>query len=284
MLTALTSFWSYAQKAQKGNVGKLESYVHSYVADPALTFDDSYTYSLTRTASKALLIVSFGKQENPAIEVNDEVLQKVEEMIQSGRLYETDKAKVKWKKKHPATAHSSETIMMSFKGDKQTRNIIAPSTQHREGIEKLDSYLAKVYKNLTKRIPDGDMVYCSCSVRHHGLPVGEIQREFYELIADKDKAPKVVHGVERDGKVEKTEHAATAENVAQLYATLSDLNVIQIKNYHAEEPMSGGTTYRVYMEFSSGEKLNANWLTKDPNPLAARVFRTILQNLSNLAK
>ena len=285
MLLALTSLFGFAQKTSKGNVGKLESYVHSYVADPMQEFDRDYSYSLSRLDSKGFLTVSFGDQESPAVEVGDTVFQKVEEMICCGRLYETDKAsEAKWMKRHPITAHSSETITMYFEGDKKHSGIVIPSDQHREGIAKLDSYLAGVYKDLTKRIPDGDMIYCSCSARYHGMPAGEVHHDFYELITDKDKAPKVVHGVDRGDGAEKTEYAATAEDVAKLHKMLSDLEVIKLKDYQVEERLLGGVTYRVYMEFSSGEKLNSFWFTERPNPLARKVFNTIRDNLYKISK
>ena len=44
--------------------------------------------------------------------------------------------------------------------------------------------------------------------------------------------------------------------------------------------MTGGTSYRIHMEFSSGEKLTAYWFTHEPKPLAIDAYGTISRYLN----
>ena len=132
-------------------------------------------------------------------------------------------------------------------------------------------------------LPEGKMIYCSCAYTNYGLPVGEIQYSYYELIADEGTTPKVVF-CENRGDSEKTEYQATEQNVIELSNLLRDMNVFKINGYNVDERMTGGTSYRIHMEFSSGEKLNANWFTHKPEPLAIDVYNTILRYLSSVTE
>ena len=123
------------------------------------------------------------------------------------------------------------------------------------------------------------LIYCSCSCTNHGLPAGEISRSYYELIADEGAAPKVVYCEIRDGEPEKTEYPATEQDVANLYQKLHDMGAFELDGYHVDEAMTGGSTYRIYMEFSNGNKVNATWFTHDPKPLAAETYAVILTTL-----
>jgi hypothetical protein len=48
--------------------------------------------------------------------------------------------------------------------------------------------------------------------------------------------------------------------------------------------MMGGTTYRIHMEFSSGEKLHASWCTSHPDGLASEAYATILRYMEKMAE
>ena len=128
------------------------------------------------------------------------------------------------------------------------------------------------------------LIYCSCSRTNHGLPAGEIQRSYYELIADEGTAPKVVYCEIRDDEPEKTEYPATEKDVSDLYQNLHDMGAFDLDGYHVEESMTGGSTYRIYMEFSNGSKVNATWFTHSPKRLAVEAYAVILSTLRGIAK
>ena len=131
---------------------------------------------------------------------------------------------------------------------------------------------------------ENKLIYCSCSRTNHGLPAGEISRSYYELIADEGTAPKVVYCEIRDDEPEKKEYPATEQDVANLYQKLQDMGAFDLDGYQVDEAMTGGSTYRVYMEFSNGNKVNATWFTQDPKPLAVETYALILRTLSGITK
>jgi hypothetical protein len=128
------------------------------------------------------------------------------------------------------------------------------------------------------------LTYCSCSYRSYGLPNGEIQYSYYELVADEGTAPKVVYCEDRGAEKTKTEYAASAEDVAELYDQLRAMGVDSLNGYQADEPMCGGKSYRIYMEFANGEKVNAQWYTHSPKQQAVRAYNAIEKFLRNIAR
>ena len=152
-----------------------------------------------------------------------------------------------------------------------------------EAVSSIRDYFSSLARKANPPFPEGKMVYCSCSYTNYGLPVGEIQRSYYELIADEGMSPKVVFCEDR-GDSEKTEYEATEQDAETLSQLLRDMNVFRLNGYHADERMTGGTSYRIHMEFASGEKLNADWFTHNPLPLAAKAYSTILRHLMAATK
>ncbi len=138
--------------------------------------------------------------------------------------------------------------------------------------------LTKKYQ-VVPNFPEGKMTYCSCAYTNYGLPVGEIRHSYYELIADEGTEPKVVFCEDRGVDVKKTEYHATEQDVSELNRILREKDVFVLNGYNVDEQMTGGTSYRVYMEFSSGEKLNATWYAEKPLALATEVYGTILRSL-----
>ena len=62
------------------------------------------------------------------------------------------------------------------------------------------------------------------------------------------------------------------------------MGAFDLDGYQVDEAMTGGSTYRVYMEFSNGNKVNATWFTQDPKPLAVETYALILRTLSGITK
>ncbi|MBO4564743.1 MAG: hypothetical protein J5720_04860 [Bacteroidaceae bacterium] len=129
--------------------------------------------------------------------------------------------------------------------------------------------------------PKAQLIYCSCSETPHGVP--DKGKDFYELVADPGTTPKVVKctdaGMEH---MTKTEYNVTAADVKRMQQLLQDLDVGKLKDYNQEEDMMGGSTYRVYMEYADGSKINATWLAHHPRQLAEQTYAVILRNLSLL--
>ena len=127
------------------------------------------------------------------------------------------------------------------------------------------------------------LIYCSCSETHHGLPVGEIRYSYYAFIADKPDSIHVEYYEDRGSSSEKKEYPATEEDRSQLAKMLEQLNVKELNGYNDVEEMCGGTTYRIYMEYSDGSKVNARWFTHSPKAKAAQAHSSIERSLRAIA-
>lgn len=138
--------------------------------------------------------------------------------------------------------------------------------------------LTKKYQPI-QSFPEGRMTYCSCTYTNNGLPVGEIQHCYYELVADEGTKPKVIYCEDRGSDKKKKEYPATEQDISELTNLLKEINAFELDGYHVEERMTGGRSYRIYMEFSGGEKLNATWFTHSPRALAEEAYGTILRSL-----
>lgn len=107
--------------------------------------------------------------------------------------------------------------------------------------------------------PKGDLIYCSYSCNGSA----GLGRDYCELIADVDSIPKVVVVLNKDNRfddpvIERT-YPVDKSVVDSLSQMLTELKVYQLDGYRVEEPICGGHSYRIYMEYSSGDKVNAFW-------------------------
>ena len=128
------------------------------------------------------------------------------------------------------------------------------------------------------------LIYCSCAYNNHGLPVGEISHSYYELIADKGKKPYVVYCEERGGDPEKKKYPVKEKDVTALYDILQNLKIEDLDGYNVSEDMTGGTSYRIHVEYADGRKVTASWFTHAPMGEAVKAYQTILRFLSNQTK
>ena len=48
--------------------------------------------------------------------------------------------------------------------------------------------------------------------------------------------------------------------------------------------MTGGTSYRIHVEFADGKQVTANWFTHTPKGEAVVAYETILRFLSGIAQ
>ena len=129
--------------------------------------------------------------------------------------------------------------------------------------------------NVNAQAPKGTLIYCSFSK----TGAAGLGREYCELIADKDSIPKVVvvmNEGNRFGTPEiHKEYTVTQEEVASLQAKLASQEVYKLDGYKVEERMPGGTTYRIYMEYDSGRKVNASWYGHNIKAVALSAYGMI---------
>lgn len=107
--------------------------------------------------------------------------------------------------------------------------------------------------------PEGDLIYCSYS-KSGAAGLG---KDYCELVADADSAAKVVVALNVGNRFEDPEvHAeypvdkAVVDSLAKM---LREKEVCRLAGYNLEEAITGGYAYRIYMEYASGEKINARW-------------------------
>lgn len=114
-----------------------------------------------------------------------------------------------------------------------------------------------------KSAPKGRLVYCSiASTGSAGLG-----KDYCELVADADSAPRVIvvlgEGNRFEDPVIRGEYPVTQEVAESLRKELEARKVYKLAGYHVEEPITGGRAYRIYMEYDSGEKVEARWYGHD---------------------
>jgi len=123
--------------------------------------------------------------------------------------------------------------------------------------------------------PKGDLIYCSYS-RNGAAGLG---KDYCELIADVDSVPKVVVVLNEENRFDdpviKRTYPVDKSVVDSLYQILAGQKVYQLNGYRVEEPICGGYSYRIYMEYSSGEKINAFWYGNKIKDKAIRAYNTI---------
>lgn len=119
------------------------------------------------------------------------------------------------------------------------------------------------------------LIYCSCAETQHGVPGAS--KIFYELIADEGTTPKVT-------ECGKNEYPVTEKEVTELQQKLQELGVHDLNGYNQDDQLCGGSSYRIYMEYADGTKINATWATKQPLPLADKAYYAINSYLYNLVK
>jgi len=110
-----------------------------------------------------------------------------------------------------------------------------------------------------KFAPQGRLVYCSYAC----TGAAGLGKDYCELVADVDSVPKVVvvlgEGNRFDDPIIRGEYPVTQEVVDSLCKELEARKVYKLAGYNLNEPITGGYSYRIYMEYSSGEKVNAFW-------------------------
>lgn len=123
--------------------------------------------------------------------------------------------------------------------------------------------------------PKGDLIYCSYACRG----AAGLGSDYCELIADEGMEPKVVVVINDDNRfgdpVIRKEFPIDKSVVDSLAQILKEEKVYQLNGYHLEEPICGGHSYRIHMEYSSGDKVTAYWYGQGVKDKAIEAYNTI---------
>ena len=125
------------------------------------------------------------------------------------------------------------------------------------------------------KAPKGKLIYCSyASSGSAGLG-----KEYCELIADPGTEPKgvvVLREGNRFGDPEvHEEYPVSPEQIEALQEWLQSNKVYMLDGYNYEEPISGGYAHRIYMEYDSGDKVDARWYGSKIKDLAIKSYNHI---------
>ena len=123
--------------------------------------------------------------------------------------------------------------------------------------------------------PKSELIYCSYS----STGAAGLGKDYCELIADVDSIPKVVVVLGQgnrfgDPEVKET-YVVDKEAVLELQDLLGKNEVYKLDGYEVDEYITGGRTYRIYMEYSSGERINARWYGHDIKEEALAAYALI---------
>ena len=122
--------------------------------------------------------------------------------------------------------------------------------------------------------PKGKLVYCSYSCRRPAMG----GNNYCELIADSGAVPKVRVVLWENCRWHdevKQEFTVGQQDVAKMQRLLKDIEIWKLNGYHHDEMLDGAPTYRIYQEYSSGEKFNASWVGHDIKGKALDAYAAI---------
>ncbi len=121
--------------------------------------------------------------------------------------------------------------------------------------------------------PKGNLVYCSYS--NKATAGGGYN--YSELINEKGETKVVIaRNLEcRFAEPEKREYVATPEDVEALRKIILDSKMYKLDGYSAHEDMTGGTTYRVHVEFDSGQFITFSWYSHNVKAEAVDAYDAV---------
>lgn len=123
--------------------------------------------------------------------------------------------------------------------------------------------------------PKGDLTYCRyCRAGAAGLGT-----DYCELIAEQDSVPKVVVVLDENNRfgdpVIRQSYTVDKSVVDSLSEVLNSLKVYRLNGYSVNEPICGGHSYGILVNYSSGDKIDAHWYGNHIKDKAIIAFNTI---------
>ena len=125
------------------------------------------------------------------------------------------------------------------------------------------------------KAPKGKLVYCS----YAASGAAGLGKDYCELIADPGTDP-VVRVILNEGNrfgdpVIREEYPVTPEEIVPLQEWLMSNKVYKLDGYNYEEPITGGYAHRIYMEYDSGDHVDARWYGSKVKDLAIKAYNYI---------
>ncbi|MBO4671664.1 MAG: hypothetical protein J5640_07490 [Bacteroidales bacterium] len=128
--------------------------------------------------------------------------------------------------------------------------------------------------SLWSKAPKGKLIYCSYAANG----AAGLGKDYCELIADPGVTPRVVVVLDRDchfAEERRQEFEVDSTVVNDLQKQLESIKVWKLDGYNLEEPICGGHAHRIYMEYDSGEKIDARWYGHGVKDEAIRAYNLI---------
>lgn len=131
----------------------------------------------------------------------------------------------------------------------------------------------------TNETPKAELIYCSFSETRHG----GLGKDYCELIADPGTKAQIKVRLNIGNHLEGEESAVSQDftvrkkDVRALQDKLEEGKVKELNGYYLDEQMTGGATYRIYMEYSDGEKINASWFGHEVKAEAWAAYNMIVK-------
>lgn len=126
------------------------------------------------------------------------------------------------------------------------------------------------------KAPKGQLIYCSYS----SSGSAGLGKDYCELIADPGTEPKVVvvlHEGNRFGDPEiHEEYPVSPEDIRALQDWLAANKVHKLDGYNLDEAITGGYAHRIYMEYDSGDKVDARWYGSKVKDAAIAAYNHIM--------
>ncbi len=122
---------------------------------------------------------------------------------------------------------------------------------------------------------ESDLIYCS----YAKSGAAGLGKEYCEFIADPGTKPKVVVALRvgnRFGDPEiHEEYSISKDEIASLAALLEEYKVKKLDGYNYEEPITGGYSYRVHVEYASGESVTFRYYGHNVKTSAINAYGAI---------
>lgn len=137
--------------------------------------------------------------------------------------------------------------------------------------DRLDRFFAPWKEKAKINTPKGNLVYCSYS-KTGSAGLG---RDYCELVGNPGAAPVVnvvLNENDRNEPEIRKEYPATAEALKEIQEWAEKSQIYLLNGYNQEEKVPGGSTYRVYLEFDSGDRIDIRWYGHNVNQQASAAY------------
>lgn len=124
-----------------------------------------------------------------------------------------------------------------------------------------------------QRPPKGNLIYCSYSKTR----VAGQGKDYCEIINENGNCTVnvVMNENSEFSKPFKGRYEASEADINRLHDIIMKEKIYELDGYRRNSHMTGGATFRIYMEFDSGEWIETKWYTDKPSKKAVEAYDTI---------